>query len=92
MRSQAYWPSNHLTADLPSGLAHLGQTWKATMAELVHRAIAYLDVSHQPHVWKSLDPQGWTLWNAYDPQSGQWISKLSDTEMRIWLEQRHYQG
>lgn len=53
--------------------------------------LAYLTTSSEPHVWKTQDATGHTQWNAYDPVTRQSAYLASAEEMRVWLEERHYQ-
>jgi hypothetical protein len=68
-----------------------GRTWKTEVNDLWQTAIAHLAVSDEPHVWKSQDERGYTVWNAYDPKTGRSVNKLSESDVRVWLEERHYQ-
>lgn len=52
-------------------------------------AIAFFSGSSEPRVWKTQDQQD-TLWNAYDPTSGKTVRKVSEDQLRVWLEERHY--
>lgn len=58
--------------------------WKAFMHHLVQ--------SRELQVWYSCDQTGNLWWSAYDPVTGQSIDRLSEAEMRAWVEQRHYQS
>jgi hypothetical protein len=65
---------------------------KAKLNHLWQRMIAYLNTSTEPHVWRTEDSSGQTVWNAYDPVTHRSIEQVSAHEMRIWLEERHYQA
>jgi hypothetical protein len=67
------------------------QNWKTELNELWKRAIAYFAASDEPHVWQSQNQQGETVWNAHDPRTGRSVNDLSASELRVWLEERHYQ-
>jgi hypothetical protein len=53
--------------------------------------LAHLKVSSEPQVWQSRNATGETVWNAYNPTTGQSIDQVSEQEVRVWLEERHYQ-
>ncbi|MBF2037024.1 MAG: hypothetical protein IGR92_16500 [Leptolyngbyaceae cyanobacterium T60_A2020_046] len=90
MRSQAYWPTPNLVDALHHSAASLGNTCQRTAKNVWQWAIAHLSTSNEPHTWQSYDKNGNVLWNAYDPRTGQCVSKASVTELRIWLEKRYY--
>jgi hypothetical protein len=48
--------------------------------------------AQEPQVWQSYDRQGNLWWHGYDPMTGRSISRDSETEMRIWLEERYHQS
>jgi len=51
--------------------------------------LASLIDSQQVRVWTKITPSG-TQWNAYDPSIQRRFSGYSEADLRIWLEQRHY--
>lgn len=56
-----------------------------------HWAIARLALSSEPHVWQSQNGKDSSLWSAYDPKTGRSVHNLPASELRVWLEERHYQ-
>jgi hypothetical protein len=50
-----------------------------------------LTKSNELRVWQRTDRFGNTWWNAYDPATGRSTSVTSESEMRIWIEERYYQ-
>ncbi len=54
------------------------------------RLVASLTTTTEPHVWKTYDRQGHRFWHTYDPLTKQEECFASETEVRIWLENRHY--
>lgn len=60
----------------------LGNMWQ--------RLRMQLSPSSEPQVWRSFDESGQATWNADDPTTGEKIRGISEHEMRIWLEERHY--
>lgn len=63
---------------------------------LCNRAWQYLVNSltraQEPQIWQSYDRQGNLWWHGYDPITGRSICRDSETEMRIWLEERYHQS
>lgn len=46
--------------------------------------------SDEPRVWFTRDRAGQTWWHGDDPVTGRSINYVTETEMRVWIEQRHY--
>ncbi|MBE9126518.1 MULTISPECIES: hypothetical protein [unclassified Coleofasciculus] len=42
---------------------------------------------NEPRIWQSRDRFGKTCWHGYDPVTGRSVSRSSESEMRIWLEE-----
>jgi len=42
-------------------------------------------------IWQSTDRFGNTHWYAYDPMTSSSVTRDSEAEMRVWVEQRYYQ-
>lgn len=40
-------------------------------------------------VWSKRDRYGNTLWSAYDPLTGHSISRITEEQMRVWIEQQY---
>lgn len=59
--------------------------------DIWQRVLNYFAVSSEPRVWQSQDATGLLQWKALDPITGESVSYDSETEMRSWLEERHYQ-
>ncbi|MGJ3248472.1 MAG: hypothetical protein ACFE0I_20615 [Elainellaceae cyanobacterium] len=79
------WASD---AHTPRQMVNLA--WSETLHDLWQRVAAHLSVSSEPHVWQTQNDAGQTVWSAYDPSNGREIHGVSESEMRIWLEERHY--
>ncbi|ESA37000.1 hypothetical protein N836_05410 [Leptolyngbya sp. Heron Island J] len=47
--------------------------------------------SSEPIIEKRCDRQGQTYYTIYDPVTEQQSARLSEAEVRTWLEQRYYQ-
>ena len=40
-------------------------------------------------VWRTRDNKGNIWWSAHDPATGRLIERVSEAQIRIWLEQRY---
>lgn len=49
----------------------------------------YWTTAPELRVWQSRTLRNRTMWNAYDPVTGDSISVGSEAEMRQWIEQRY---
>jgi hypothetical protein len=84
----AYWP-----IALPSSnrLNHLNTKARSGISQVWQGLLTRLDVSNEPRVWptnhSNVAPP---TWNGYDPVTGQSIYRVSEVELRTWLEERHY--
>lgn len=58
---------------------------------LQHLATALTKIQ-EPQIWQSYDRHGNLWWYGYDPMTGNSICRDSETEMRIWLEERYHQS
>lgn len=61
------------------------------LINLFHSASAYFTVVSEPSVWETTNAAGYLQWNAYDPTTQTAIAGVSEAEIRVWLEERHYQ-
>lgn len=52
--------------------------------------VAALFQGQELKIWQSTDRFGQTWWHAYDPVKDCFVSRDSEAEMRIWLEERYY--
>jgi len=57
-----------------------------------HVAMARLMMPSEPQVWQSVNAAGQITWNAYDANSEKAVYGVSETELRSWLENLHYQN
>ena len=62
----------------------------AIVKSLSQLFISFLTNGDEPRIWTTTDRNGNTAWNAYDPVSDRTTSLNSESEMRIWIEQRYY--
>jgi hypothetical protein len=85
--STAYWPVPTL-GHRQSG--HRPSLWSARLRQVWYGLMSRLDVSDEPHVWPTYSAPHPPAWNAYDPITGQSIHLVSESELRIWLEELHY--
>lgn len=82
--NQLYWSS--LTLER---LTAFQESLKLGARKLLEELISLFTVSTEPVLWKSTDSQSREVWSAYEESSGKRIQNLSETDMRIWLENRH---
>ncbi|GAB4229629.1 MAG: hypothetical protein Kow00121_58550 [Elainellaceae cyanobacterium] len=67
------------------------RSFGAKLRDTWHMLLSWLAASAEPHVWSTRDRTGHVSWSAYDPQTNQRLDHLSAADMRVWLEERHYQ-
>ncbi|HEY9646183.1 MAG TPA: hypothetical protein V6C88_07435 [Chroococcidiopsis sp.] len=91
MKSQLSWHDVHTLERAYRSPNPPRHRWAETFNNLWQTAIAHLSATDEPHVWRTEDANGQTLWHAYDPKTDQALNDVSEAEMRIWLEERHYQ-
>lgn len=46
--------------------------------------------SDEPRVWPTHDRSGQVWWHGYDPATGRSVNYVTEAEIRVWIEQRHY--
>ncbi len=51
--------------------------------------ITSLTAEDKIKIWTASDRLGQTCWNAYDPISDRFLLRASESELRLWLEQRY---
>lgn len=93
MKTTFYWRNPHYNAASTVG-GSLNQTqpsWSARLSNFWHGWLASLDVSTEPRVWSTRNSQKEITWNAYDPMTGHGIYQVTDYDLRVWLEDLHYQ-
>ena len=82
--AQAYWPFQ--AGSRYSNRRHL----TVRLRDLWNTLKAQLGASSEPHIWKTQNDDGRTVWNAYDPISGRLLREAYESEVRIWLEERDF--
>lgn len=84
----AYWPA----FSLGKSQSHASESAIVQgLRRIWQNLIAHCDVSDEPRVWPSRNRDGVPAWNAYDPVTGQSVHLVSEAELRVWLEELHYQ-
>lgn len=58
------------------------------ISQFLQQLFRFLTQGDQPQVWQVLH-QGKSYWNAYDPATGQRVNRLSEAEMRAWIDERY---
>lgn len=90
MKSQLSWQAHQNLKSSSQQQNHNLSVW-SRINDTWQMALTYFAASSEPHVWLSQDASGLPQWKAYDPITGQSATCSSETEMRTWLEERHYQ-
>jgi hypothetical protein len=88
MKSQLNW---NTTLDRSMSHSAQKQSLFTKLSNWFQRTVSELSVSTEPHVWQTQDSTGKTVWNAFDPMTKRSIEQVSAQELRVWLEERHYQ-
>ncbi len=60
------------------------------ISRLLQQVVASLTKAPEPRIGRVKDSFGKTAWCVYDPITGQSARLASETEVRIWLEERYY--
>jgi len=76
---------------IPSSQAvpSLQKSSPSILAQIRQSIIRYCTTAPELRVWQSRTLMNRTVWNAYDPVTGDSISVGSEAEMRLWIEQRY---
>ena len=56
-----------------------------------HNLVNYLTRPPEPRVQKKCNHRGKIWWKVYDPYTNRSAEFSSEAEVRMWLDQRHYQ-
>jgi hypothetical protein len=67
------------------------RSFRSEVTEIWQAIVAHLECTSEPRVWQTQDQVGQDKWNAYDPASRQTLRQVSAQDLRVWLEERHYQ-
>ena len=85
---------NSKSANLIEPKQQIEQLLKTKLTKSLNRIWQYLVKaiahSNEPRVWQT-QKHGQTIWHGYDPVSGKSVTRFSETEMLMWLEERYYQ-
>lgn len=82
------WKIHRSSANLLSKLSQ-----KTVFSRLLERYITLLQwliETPQLKVWQTWDEDGNVYWNGCDPITRRSIYQVSESQIRIWLEQRHH--
>ncbi|WP_045056427.1 hypothetical protein [Aliterella atlantica] len=63
--------------------------WRSQLKRFGNFLRQHLTASSQLRVWHICDRQGKIWWSAYDPVIKQAIERVSEEQIRIWLERRY---
>ncbi len=90
MKSQLNW--NDATDSRITTSQSFRKPQLSTKLSALWQGIAtYLNSSSEPRVWQTHEA-GEMAWSAYDPITRTSIEQVSAQELRVWLEERHYQS
>ncbi len=67
------------------------QVIKRTLHQLWQNLVIYLTRPPEPKVRKKSNRRGEIWWEVYDPNRHLTANFTSELEVRMWLDQRHYQ-
>ena len=87
--NQAYWPLRSGGSQRKGYRTTERKSLPARLSKLFSKLASQLTASSDPLVWATHDATGQTVWNAKDETSGKVIRGASETEMRVWLEERY---
>jgi hypothetical protein len=78
------------TAPQHTASADAKETLLAWLERAARAFMQRLVVDAEPRVWYTCDGEGNLWWHAYDPITGRSLYDVSEAEIRVWIEQRHY--
>ncbi|GFE71787.1 hypothetical protein [Chroococcus sp. FPU101] len=85
MKTLIYKPSEQLSnqkavkqASFWTKLSNIGQNFSQ-----------FFNTSLELQVWRMVDQNGNIWWSAYNPKNGQSVKRISEEQMRIWIEQNY---
>jgi hypothetical protein len=91
MKSYVYWEKAQELEQLFHQSSQRNFGLGVKINDIWQSAIAHLELSAEPHIWKTQDQSGQIAWSAYAAATRQSIRQVSAQEMRTWLEEQHYQ-
>lgn len=90
LRNQAYWPLGSSNFSKKGSAQTAEQkSLRTQLGNLFSKIATQLTTSSNPFIWKTHDAAGQTVWNAKDERLGRVIFGVSESEMRVWLEERY---
>lgn len=98
MRADAYFLDDQQTvgdqqAESTSTLSAQKPFVKSSLAASVSRALsnvaARMAGTTEPQIWQTHNSMGDILWNVYDPSTNQTSVFYSETEVRVWIDERY---
>ena len=69
----------------------LGRCLTSMPKEVWTSVLKLMTGSSEPMIHKQCDRRGQISYSIYDPSTQHTIAGLSETEVRVWLEERYYQ-
>jgi hypothetical protein len=74
------------SSTIRSGKSRATKIWSGVYQSLLSLFVG----QSEPRIWQSIDRTGATVWHVHDPANGYSAYFGSETEVRIWLDQRYY--
>jgi hypothetical protein len=90
MKSASTWNLYQSVTSVKHGSKSAKPSLQHKLINLFHSASAYFTLVSEPSVWETTNAAGYSQWNAYDPTTRTAIAGVSEAEIRVWLEERHY--
>ena len=84
LNNQAYWPVNFERAS-----KSVQQSLNSGRQALYRLLSSLTKTSSSIRVWKHVDSAGRETWSAYDRDFDRTANRLSEAEMRVWIEERY---
>lgn len=64
-------------------------SWRSQLKRFGNFLRQHFPDSSQLRVWHICDREGKIWWSAYDPNTRQFINRVSEEQIRIWIERRY---
>ena len=58
--------------------------------EIYKTSLQWVTETPQLRVWQTWDEDENVYWNGYDPITRRSIHRVSESQIRVWIEQRHH--
>lgn len=92
MKASIFTPqnsSNNLPDSFISGASNSAVKFPGSISKALEKLVTFLSGSTDIKVSQALDSNAQVIWYVYDPSTDSELAFSSESEVRIWLEQRH---